>query len=130
MVVGEVGLLSFVRGGVERCWEFDYESVHTFTSLPQGIFFPAFYSMAGYWWPVSERALLGAIQGTGGAMGSTLSFAMSGIICSQLGWQWVFWIYSKKELLYSLFSSFTKTVKQNNCEFLLVHSKTRSRFMN
>ena len=31
----------------------------------QGVFFPGYYSMAGQWAPVTDRALIDAIQGSG-----------------------------------------------------------------
>ena len=51
--------------------------------------------LVGYWFPLTERAFLICLFGVGATFGSVLSFALSGVFCQELGWPWVFYVYSK-----------------------------------
>ncbi|XP_049950920.1 sialin isoform X1 [Schistocerca serialis cubense] len=60
--------------------------------LGGGLTFPAMHVMISHWAPPHDRAVLTAIIYAGTALGTVISFPLSGVIAGYLGWEWVFYI--------------------------------------
>ena len=63
------------------------------TGLCQGVLTPAIYSLLAFWIPRNERALVLALIQVGGYAGAVITTILSGILCSTIGWQWVFYVF-------------------------------------
>ena len=83
-------------------------SLHDFSGCDvtfQGGFFPCFTHLWALWAPPNEISRLYAIQSSGISWGNVFSFALSGVLCQSLGWEWVFYMYGESYRLYTCMST-------------------------
>lgn len=74
-------------------WYYEaFVAIRVLEGLGGGCTFPAMHVMISHWAPPHDRALLTSIIYAGTALGTVVSFPMSGLIAGTLGWEWVFYI--------------------------------------
>ncbi|GFS72630.1 hypothetical protein NPIL_444841, partial [Nephila pilipes] len=71
--------------------------------LGEGVTFPAMSALLGRWAPKMERSRMSAIISSGSAIGSVVSFALSGLICATIGWPSVFYISGILGVIWTVF---------------------------
>lgn len=72
------------------------------TGFGEAILFPGTHAVIAYWIPSFERSTILTAIWSGAHIGTILALATTEIICKQLSWHWVFYIWGSLVIVWSI----------------------------
>lgn len=81
-------------------------AVRVIEGLGEGVTFPAMMAMISRWAPPGERSRMTAFTYAGAQFGTVISMPVSGILCDQVSWQSVFYVFGTIGVIWFVFWCF------------------------
>ncbi|GFR85175.1 vesicular glutamate transporter 1 [Elysia marginata] len=87
-----VGLLGLISPACARISPWLFLMIRVLIGVAEGSLYSATHALWGRWSPPSERSRLVGISFSGGQFGNAMIFPIGGLLCSDLGWDSIFYI--------------------------------------